>query len=88
MPSLSVLLQHGDEAIVARIKGGSSLLKDYPDSFKSCAFIGNLNEVANVEMQKRTVKRQVNNTLSWHKSYVSNLYPTVMLCYSCPCICI
>lgn len=70
MPSHPVMLQQGNEVIVAHKKGGVLLSEEHFDTFRSCMFIGNLNEIADVEMPRRTVKRQVNVPLAWHKSYV------------------
>ena len=70
MPSPPVMLQQGNEVIVAHEKGSVLLLEERFDAFRSCMLIGNLNDIADIEMQRRTVKRQVNATLAWHQSYV------------------
>lgn len=70
VPDLPVLLQQGNEVIVAHAIGGVSLTEDHFDTLRNCTFLGNLNEIADVEMPRRTVKRQVTVTLEWHQSYV------------------
>ena len=72
VPDLPVLLQQGNEAIIALAKGSVSLL-DHFDILRSCMFIGKLNEIADIEMPRRTVKREVNITQEWHQSYVRYL---------------